>query len=279
MSIKSIKEFDYFAPKKLIEVLELLGKYGSEAKVIAGGTDMIPKMKAQLISPKYIISLKHVEEIKYLDFDRENGLHFGAGVPIREVENFAPVKELFPAIYEGAHCIASTQIRNAGTLVGNICNAVPSADSAPGMIVLGAVLHVTSLRGNRDVEVGDFFTGVCKTVLEPDEFVTGVSIPSPKKNSKNMYKAFTVRRALDLAMVGSAANINVEDGICMEVRIALGAVATTPKRAYNAEKILIAQRLTASEKDCTPITDMRATREYRKELVRVLTRDVIKACI
>lgn len=289
MSIKSIKEFEYFAPQKIDEVLELLGKYGTEAKVIAGGTDLIPKMKAQIISPKYIISLKNVEEIKYLDFDIENGLQFGACVPIRKVENFGPVRELFPALYEGAHCIASTQIRNAGTLVGNICNAVPSADSAPGMLVLEAVLHISSIRGNRDVKISEFFTGVCKTVLEPDELVTGVSIMTPKKNSKNMYSAFTVRRALDLAIVGSAASINVEDGICKEARIALGAVAITPKRAYNAEKILVSHKLTdelideaayvASEEDCTPITDMRATREYRKELVRVLTRNVIKACI
>ena len=289
MSIKSIVEFEYFTPNTVEEAVALLAKYGKDAKIIAGGTDLIPKMKAQVLTPKCIISLKRIEELKYLTFDEGRGLEFGAGVPIRRVENFEPVKKYFPALYEGAHNIASTQIRNAGTLVGNVCNAVPSADSAPGMLVLGAVLHLVSVRGKRNVPIHEFFTGVCKTVVEPDELVTGITIPMQPANSKSMYLPFTVRRALDLAMVGSAANVTVEDGVCADIRIALGAVAVTPKRAYHAEEVLRGQKLTAalieraaivaSEEDGAPITDLRASKEYRKELVRVLTRDAIKACI
>lgn len=289
MSIKSIVEFEYFTPNTVEEAVELLSKYGSDAKVIAGGTDLIPKLKAQVATPKYIISLKNIDELKYMTFDEEKGLEFGAGVPIRKVECFEPVKKYFPALYEGAHNIASTQIRNAGTLVGNVCNAVPSADSAPGMLVLGAVMHIVSVRGKRDIPIHEFFTGVCKTVVEPDELVTGITIPMQPANSKSMYLPFTVRRALDLAMVGSAANVTIEGGVCTDIKIALGAVAITPKRAYHAEKLLKGKVLTealidqaavvASEEDCAPITDLRATKEYRKELVRVLTRDAIKACL
>lgn len=289
MSIKSIVEFEYFTPNTVEEAVELLSKYGSDTKIIAGGTDLIPKLKAQVATPKYILSLKNIDALKYMTFDEEAGLGFGAGVPIRKVERFEPVRKYFPALYEGAHNIASTQIRNAGTLVGNVCNAVPSADSAPAMLVLGAVVHIVSLRGKRDVPIHEFFTGVCKTVVEPDELVTGITIPMQPANSKSMYLPFTVRRALDLAMVGSAANVTVENGVCTDVRLALGAVATTPKRAYHAEELLKGKTLTealieqaavvASEEDCAPITDLRATREYRKELVRVLTRDAIKACL
>ena len=219
----------------------------------------------------------------------EKGLRFGTNVPIRVVENYEPVKKYYPALYEGAHSIASTQIRNMGTLVGNICNAVPSADSAPGMIVLDAIVHVESVEGKRDVPIAEFFTGVCKTVVKPNELVTGISFPVPAENSKSTYLPFTVRRALDLAMVSAAANVTVEDGVCKDIRIALGAVATTPKRAYNAEALLKGQKLTddliqkaaevASQQDCSPISDLRASKEYRIELVKVLTRDAVKACI
>lgn len=289
MSVKSIVEFEYVSPGTVTEALELLSRYGADAKVIAGGTDLIPKLKAQVMKPKYVVSLKKVSALKYLEFDPEQGLRFGANVPIRKVENFAPVKEFFPALYEGACNIASTQIRNAGTLVGNICNAVPSADSAPAMLVLDAVVHIASVKGSRDVPIHAFFTGVCRTVMAPDELVTGITVPLPAKNSKSTYLPFTVRRAMDLAMVGSAANITMENGVCRDVRLALGAVATTPKRAYNAEAVLAGKKPTedrieeaarvASEQDCAPITDMRATREYRKELVRILTRDAIRACV
>lgn len=289
MSIKFIKEFEYFAPETVEEALELLAKYGSEAKLVSGGTDLIPKMKAQVAAPKYLISTKGIAGLDYINFDEEKGLSFGTAVSIRQVENFPAVKKYYPALYEGAHSIASTQIRNAGTLVGNICNAVPSADSAPAMLVLGAVVHAVSKRGERDIPIAEFFTGVCKTVVEPDELVTGISIPAPVANSKSIYLPFTVRRALDLAMVGSAVNMVMDGDVCKDIKIALGAVAITPKRAYTAEEMLKGKKLTdelileaaavASEKDCAPITDMRATAEYRRELVRVLTRDAIKACM
>ena len=289
MSVKGMLEFAYHAPETVEEAVELLAQYGSDARVFAGGTDLLPKMKAQVLNPKHIVSLKNIQALRYLEFDPAAGLRFGAAVPIRKVENFPPVKEHYPALYEGAHSIASTQIRNAGTLVGNICNAVPSADSAPGLLVLGAVLHVVSKRGKRDLPIQELFTGVCKTSLEPDELVTGVTVPVPAENSGNCYLPFTVRRALDLAMVGAAANMMMEDGICKDIKIALGAVAPTPKRALNAEALLLGQKLTdelieqaaeiASQQDCAPITDMRASREYRMELVRVLTRDAIRACI
>lgn len=289
MSVKAILDFEYHAPETVEEAIELLAEYKGDAKIFAGGTDMIPKMKAHVMCPAHIISLKNIKELKFVNYDEKEGLSFGAATPIRKVENYAPVKEIYPALYEGIHCIASTQIRNAGTVVGNLINAVPSADSAPASLVLEAVLHVVSKRGERKIPVNNLFTGVCRTCLEPDELVTKVTVPVPAKNSGSHYIPFTVRRAMDLSMVGVAANVTMEGNICKDIKIALGAVATTPKRAAKAEAMLIGNELTdelleeaavvASQEDCAPITDMRATREYRIELVRVLTRDAVKEAV
>lgn len=278
--------FEFHSPTTVSEVLELLGKYGKDAKILAGGTDVIPRIKAKVWDPEHIISLKKVDELHYITFDEKTGLHIGAGTPIREVEKNKVVKELYPALYEGAHAIASTQIRNFGTLVGNICNAVPSADSAPGLIVLNAKVIIKSLDKTREILVEDLFTGVCKTQLEPDELVVEIVVPRPREEEVSIYYAFTMRRALDLAVASVAANGVVNNGVVEEMKIALGAVAVTPKRAYNAEKYIVGKTLSeaviaeaariAAQDDCLPITDMRATAEYRREVIDVYTTNAIK---
>lgn len=286
MSVKAMLDFEYHAPATIDEAIELLAEYKTDAKIFAGGTDMLPKMKAQVVSPKHIISLKNLKELKFVKYDPKEGLTFGAATPIRVVENDETVRKIYPALYEGIHCIASTQIRNAGTIVGNLVNAVPSADSAPSSLVLGMVLHVVSKRGKRDIPVNELFTGVCRTCLEPDELVVSATVPVPEENTGSCYIPFTVRRAMDLSMAGVATSVTMDGTICKDIKIALGAVAITPKRAANAEKMLLSQELTdeliekaavvASQEDCSPITDMRATREYRIELIHVLTREAVK---
>ena len=288
MSINVIKDFEYHVPSTVQEAVEILAKY-DDVRIIAGGTDVIPRMKAGIWKPEHLMSLKGIKELKAMKYDDENGLTFGANCTLRELEAFAPIKENYTALWEGMHSIANTQIRNAGTPVGNIVNAVPSADTAPPLLVLDAQLRVVSARGERILPVNELFAGVCKTTLEKDELVTEVIVPPLSKGTGTMYIKYSVRKALDLAMIGSAAKITVEDGICTDAKIGLGAVAVCPKRAFNAEKILIGQKLTdeliekasliASEEDCSPITDMRATKEYRREMVRVITRDVIKQAI
>lgn len=280
------KVFEFHSPASVQEAIELLGKYGSEAKILAGGTDVIPKLKAKVWNPAHIISLKKIDELHYIEFDKEEGLKIGANTPIREVECNPLVKEMFPALYEGIHAIASTQIRNFATIVGNIVNAVPSADSAPGLIVLGAEVKTISIRGERRFLVEDLFAGVCRTILEPDELITEIIVPVKKPQERSMYYAFTIRRALDLAIAGVAANGYVEGGKFAEIKLALGAVAIKPKRAEHAESYLKDKEVSetvikeaariASQEDCAPITDMRATEEYRREIIRVFTENAIK---
>lgn len=286
MSNTVMPEFRYHAPEALGEVLALLDEYGDAAKVIAGGTDLIPKLKAGVLVPGHVVSLKNVRDLHYLDYDCEKGLSFGATTTLRELERHPVVKSSYRALHIGCQKIASTQIKNVATAVGNICNAVPSADTAPALLVLGAEIVIRSARGERVVPVEEFFTGVCKTVVAHNELVTGVRVPAMEKNAGSTYIKYAVRRAMDLAMVGVAVKLVAENNLCKDVKIALGAVATTPIRARAAEELLIGRELTddaiaraaacASGNCCRPITDLRATREYRQEIVRVLARDAIK---
>lgn len=288
MSINIIRDFEYHVPGSVQEAAEILSRY-DDVRVIAGGTDVIPKMKAGIWQPAHLMSLKGLKELKSMSYNDKEGLTFGARCTLRELEAFEPVRKHYAALWEGMRSIANTQVRNAATPVGNIVNAVPSADTAPAMLVLDARLRVVSSRGERILPVDELFVGVCRTSLAPDELVTEVMIPPLTEGTGTMYCKYSVRKALDLAMIGSAARITVRGGVCTDARIGLGAVAATPVRARNAEKILIGQKLTdeliakaaltASEQDCMPITDIRATKEYRREMVRVITRDVIKEAV
>lgn len=285
MSVREMNEFAYIAPNSIEEVLELLEKYGSNAELMAGGTDLIPKMKGGIVNPELVISLRNVKDLKTVSYDKNNGLYFGACVTLHDLERYDFVQRHYRALYEGLINIASTQIRNAGTAVGNICNAVPSADSAPGMLVLDARIHIASKQGKRVVPITEFFTGVCKTILLPTELVLGVEIPALPKNSASCYITHTQRRALDLSMAGVACKLTLDGDICSDVKIALGAVAVVPKLAENAQKVLAGQKITdeliikaadvAALEDCAPITDMRATKEYRRDMIRVLTKNTL----
>lgn len=282
--------FEYHAPANIQETLELLSKYGSSAKLIAGGTDLIPKVKAGVVKFDHLISLKNVKELKTISFNPENGLVIGGAAVLTDIEADENVKKYYPALYEGIHSMANTQIRNRGTLVGNICNAVPSADTAPALLVYGAQVKIISADGERIVPIKDFFTGVCRTVLKPEELVSEIIIPVPGENAFSIYYKYAIRKALDLAMIGVAACVTADDNkVVTDAKISLGAVAVVPKRATNAENMIIGKELTdelieaaaktACEEDCAPISDIRATAEYRREMVRVHVRDALRKAV
>lgn len=278
-------DFEYYAPETLDEALELLATLDN-AKIIAGGTDVIPKLKGGVLVPSNLIDITRIKKLRYIDFDCHDGLKFGACTTLRDLEAHPVVKKKYKALYSGCYSIASTQIRNVATPVGNICNAVPSADTAPALIALDAQIVIKSADGSYIIPAEDFFTGVNKTVLRPNEMVVEVKVPPMSETQDSVYYKYAIRRAMDLAMVGVAAKITTEHGICTDARIALGAVAATPVRAKAAEEIIIGKEITeelileaakcASEKCCSPISDVRASKEYRREIVKVLTRDAIK---
>lgn len=170
-------------------------------------------------------------------------------------------------------------------MAGNLCNASPSCDSAPNLVAQGAKILVQGPNKDRYINIEDFFLGVKKTSLEPGEIVTGIVIPPLKEHEAAAYIKHAVRKAMDLAIIGVAVKIRVENGICADAKIALGAVAATPIRAPKAEEVLVGRELTdevivkASEEamnSCDPISDIRASKEYRKDMVRVFTKRAIR---
>ena len=280
-----LPQFEYLAPKTIGEACNLLLELGSPAKVMAGATDLIPPMKDKAISPEYLIDLKKIPDLDYLEYDEKEGLKIGALTTLRTIETSPLVKEKNPAVAHAAKVVASTQIRAKGTMAGNICNASPSCDTAPKRSAQGAKILVQGPNKDRIIQAEDFFLGVKKTSLEPGEIVTGIVIPPLAENERAAYIKHAVRKAMDLAIIGVAVKIKVEDGICTDAHIALGAVAATPIRAPKAEEALIGKALTdevivkASEEamdSCHPISDIRASAEYRKDMIRVFTKRAVR---
>lgn len=279
--VRRLPSFNYLAPKTIKRAISLLSQYNGQAKVVAGGTDLLIKMKKREVTPQYLIGLKNIPGLDYIRYDKARGLRFGPLVTIHAMETSPIIKDKFPILAQAAASMASAQIRNLGTVVGNLCSGVPSADMAPGLIVLGASLKTTGAKGERTIAVENLFAGPHETVLASDELVAEVQVPNPPPNTGMVYIKHTLRAAMDLAMVGVAALVTMDGNVCREVKIALGAVAPTPVRAPKAEAILRAKPFSVklveeaaemAAKECKPISDIRAPADYRGEMVRVLTR-------
>jgi CO/xanthine dehydrogenase FAD-binding subunit len=286
---RRLPRFEYLTPKTIDEALSLLSQYKERAKVIAGGTDVVPQLKRREIkAPQYIIDLKGIPGLDYIKYDEVGGLALGALATIHAVETSSIIQEKFSILFQAAQSMASPQVRNRGTIVGNICNAVPSADTATALLTLEARLKLISQQGERMVNIEEFFTGPNQTVLADEEILQEIQIPGLPPQAKGIYLKLTPRRAMDLAIVGVAVVVIAEDKLCNDIRIALGAVAPTPIRAKRAEGILKGQKFdekaiekvaqTAAE-ESKPIDDHRASAEYRREMVKVLTRRAINQAI
>jgi len=278
---RRLPKFEYLQPDTLEEALSFLAVNREKVRVLAGGTDLIVQMRRREITiPDYVADIKKISQLKKIMID-EQGLRIGALVPISEIAAFDDVKKDYKAIADAAGVIASPQIRNRATIAGNICNAVPSADTAPPLLVFGAAVKLRSAKAERSVPVDEFFTGPRKTAAAPDEIVTGVFIPKPAAASKSVYYKHSQRHSMDLALVGVAAYGCKDGDVCKEIRIGLGAVAPKPVRALAAEKVLLGQKPTpelinaaaaAAASECSPIDDHRASGEYRRDMVQVFTK-------
>lgn len=285
-----LSHFDYIVAGSLEEASNLLAELGPTARVMAGGTDLIIPMKDHAVKPEpeYLIDIKKLENLDTLSYDPQEGLKIGALTTLRNIEHSEIVKEHYPAVAAAAKSIASTQIRAKGTIVGNICNASPSCDSGPIVLAADARILYHGLEGDREMRAGEFFKGVKKTALEPGDIVTGIVFPPLQENQRAVYIKHAVRKAMDLAIVGVAVIITVEHDCCTEARIAVGAAATTPIRATRAEEFLTGKLLSAevieeaaqlARDACSPISDIRASKEYRREMVRVFTKRALKKAL
>lgn len=283
-----LPKFEYLVPKTLDEATMLLSELGAGAKIMAGGTDIIPPMRDKVLKADYLIDIKRIPGLEYITYDEKEGLKIGALTKLYDIQTSKAVKEKNPSVAQAAKYVASTQIRHKGTMVGNICNASPSCDTAPILIAQNATILVHGPEQDRQIPAGEFFKGVKKTYLEPNEIVTGIIIPPLQENEHAAYIKHSVRKAMDLAIVGVAAWLKMDGSICVDARITLGAVAITPVRAPSAEKVLIGKELTdeviaeaglAAMGDCKPISDVRASAEYRHDMVRVFTKRAIKKAL
>lgn len=283
-----MKSFEYVAPKTTKEVVSALKRHGKRAMIVAGGTDLLVKMKGRALGPDVVVDVKRVPGLGEIKFDKKNGLTLGACVTMREVERSPVVRRHYAGVAEGAEIVGSVQIRNRATVVGNLCNAAPSADVAPGLMALGAKVKIAGPGGStRTLPLDQFFAGPGKTVLKPGEWVTHVVVPPPPPKTGSAYLRHTTREAMDIAVVGvgAAVTLTPRNGVCKDARIVLGAVAPTPMRAVRAEGLLKGQKLTAdlieqaaqvASEEARPISDQRGSAEFRRELTKVMTERMVK---
>jgi carbon-monoxide dehydrogenase medium subunit len=276
-------EFEYYKPKDFSELSELLLQYKTKAKILSGGTDLVVRIKDGFEFPEIVVDIKSISELKELKFDGKN-LFIGATVTFNELIESDVVKENFPLLWEAAKNVASTGIRNRATLAGNICSAVPSLDSGPALLVYEAEVILKSKDGERKVNINEFFLGPRKTVLKEDEFVYGVNVPLPQKKNGGSYVKLGRYNGEDLAQVGIG--ILILEG--NEYRIAHCAVGPVAARAKKIEQLLNGKPLSDSlieeakkliEQEISPITDIRATKEYRIHMAKVMLERGLKAAV
>lgn len=275
-----MRRFELALPDSLAACQQALAE-GPDVKVVAGGTDLLPQMKNGLVKPRRVVDLSGLPELKILEPLSDGGLRVGAGVSARTLELAVSVKDDFVALSESAGVVGSLQIRHLATLGGNLANAAPSADMAPPLLALDAECVIAGPRGQRRVPAAEFFVGVRRTQLAPDELLVEIIIPSVSQGSGGTYVRHTPRRELDIAVVGVASQITIHQGQCVKARIALAAVAPVPLRAKAAEArlegeavspALIEEAADLAVQACSPISDQRGSAEFRRHLVRVLTR-------
>ncbi|HUT69874.1 MAG TPA: xanthine dehydrogenase family protein subunit M [Desulfatiglandales bacterium] len=275
--------FEYTEPVTIEDAVNLLAKHNGKAKVIAGGTDLIVQMRQKMIKSDHLIDIARIPGLDRIDYDDEGGLRIGALTTIRAIEKSAEIRENYPAISQAASKLASVAIRNLGTVGGNLCNASPSAEMAPALIGLGANVKIVGPEGEREVVLEDFFTGPGSTVLKKGELLVEIHVPVSLPGTRSVYLKHAVRGAMDLALVGVAVVIVMDpgDGVCQDIRVVLGAVAPTPMRARSAEEVIKGKRMDkslieksaeAASAEASPISDVRASAEYRSQMVKVFTR-------
>ena len=280
---RRLPKFDYLRPCNLDEAIAALSELEPvRNQVFSGGTDLIPKLKSRAIkAPATVIDLKGITGLDFVDFSSAQGLRIGANAIIREVARADCVKANYAALAQGAGLIASNQLQHRGTIVGNLCNAVPSADSAPALLAHRADVVCTGPEGERIVPLAEFFVTAGVTVLKTREIVREIRVPSPSLGERSVYLKLAGRGRMDLAVVGVAAALVIEGGVIRKASIGLGSAAPIPVRATQAEQALVGQRVTpeliqhaatlAMEQSKTR-SSHRASAGYRTEMIGVLTR-------
>lgn len=277
-----LPKFGYIRPSTVKELVSALAKHKADAKIIAGGTDLVVLLRDKIVRPNYVIDVKGINELCKLSWNEKRGLTIGAAVTLNELLSSDIVKQKFGVLWRAASTLADPTIRNRATLVGNICNASPAADTAPALLVLDAKVEVVGRRGKRTVAIKDFFKGVKKTALQPGEFVRAVRVPNPPVGARGDYLKWGRTAGEDLSVVGVAALVADSEKL---VRVALSSVAPTPLLVPDVESAFrdggsldekIERAVSIVQSKISPISDVRCCKEYRLYMAGVLTKRVLK---
>lgn len=281
-----LPKFQYHEPEALDEALRLMGEIGGEASVLAGGTDLLVNMKMGKTAPGHVVSLSRIEELRGVR-SQQGALTLGACLTAGELKEQEQIRAEFNGLCQSAGSLGSPLIRNLATVGGNIVTARPAADLPPSLMAYGASILLKKKGGERLLPLESFFKGPGQTTIEPGEILCAILLHEPPPYSGGGYVKLGVRRALEISLVNVAAFFALDgpSGPIKEARIVLGAVAPVPMRAPSAEAVLMGEKPedelfekagNAAAKDAKPIDDFRASAEYRRDMVKVLTRRALK---
>jgi aerobic carbon-monoxide dehydrogenase medium subunit len=274
----------YEAPTTVDKAVALLAGEKGLAFILAGGTDLLVRMKSGYLEPDLIVDIKRIARLRRIRAEG-GGYRIGAAVSSAELSEHKALRRLWPGVVEAASLIGSTQIQGRATMVGNLCNASPAADSVPALAAAAAIVTVVGPNGRRDLPVDEVATGPGKTSLAPGEIVESILLPARPPRSADAYLRFIPRTEMDIAVVGAGVSLTLdESGVCQAARVSLGAVAPRVLVVKEAGDTLVGSRLEASALDrlaeaasaaCRPIDDKRGTREFRVKIAGVLARRAV----
>ena len=283
--MRPLPKFQYHAPKTLAEAVELMDTLDN-AKPVIGGTDLVPLLREAACRPSHLVDLNNVAELNYVR-EEDGFICIGATTTHSQVAASELMRKA-PAVVDAVSRIGSPQIRNRGSVAGNLCNASPAADSAPPLLVYDAEVEIVSGDETAIIPLPELFAGPKINSLEPNELVTEIRFPVPPESSSSSFKRMARRKAFTLSMVSAAAYVEMEGGVCTEARVAFGSVAETPIRAPGVEELLAGKELDsqtisdaeeAAKQGVAPITDVRGTAEYRKAMCGVLLRRALNTAV
>jgi carbon-monoxide dehydrogenase medium subunit len=276
-------------PRSVDETVALLAEHADEAKIIAGGTAVVLMLKNRLISPSYLVSLGRIDGLSYVRHEPGTGLRLGALTTIRQAETSPVVRERFPVLAETFGKVANVRVRNAATVGGNLAEADYASDPPAVLVGLRARVVVQGPGGSREIALTDFFKDFYETAIEQDEVLTEVIVPDESASQRSSYIKYVTRSSEDRPCIGTAAFVDLDgDGVCRELRVVINAVAETPQEVPEAEQLARGQRLSDElvrevaeryAESIEPLSDMRGSAWYRKQMIRVFVRRAIEQAV
>lgn len=274
--------FDYLEARNLRQAISLLQRHGEDARLVAGSTDFLVRWRQGFWRPSCVVNIKGISSLRRITYSARNGLNLGALATVQAIELDPRIRRHYEALASGATSFAGVQVRNLATVGGNVCNASPAGDTLPALLAFDAQCDIAGPEGARTLPLTEFFRGPGRTALSTGEVLTGLKLPPAQPRTGSLYIKHSPRGAMDIATVGVASVLTLEDDgrTCKDARIALGAVGPVPFRASAAEAVLkgkevtddlLAEAANEARNQATPIDDVRGSADYRKEMVEALT--------